>query len=318
MPEKLPSVSIIIPVKTKNDYLMECIKVCNNLDYPDFEIIVFPDEKESIRGARVIPTGNVTAPVKRDLAIKHASGEILAFIDDDAYPRSDWLRNAIVHFKDRQVGAVGGPAVTPESDSIRQKASGNVFSSLIGGGSTRNRYVPSSGISTTDDWPTVNFLVRKDIFKKLGGFDSEYWPGEDTKYCLDLIESNHKIIQDPNVLVYHHRRRVFKPHLVQVKRYAQHRGYFVKKFPQTSFKPGYFFPSLLVVYMFGGFLVSNIYPILLIPYAFVLYLYFFLVLLSSISKSIKLLILTSLAIILTHVTYGVYFIKGLLTRSMKI
>lgn len=312
------SVSIVIPVKTVNKYLMECIDACLKLDYPDFEILVLPDRKESIdRDVRVIPTGNVPPPVKRDLAVKHAKGDILAFIDDDAYPRRDWLRNAMVHFKDRDIGAVGGPAVTPKSDTTRQRASGLVFSSIIGGGTTRNRYVPSAKATETDDWPTVNFLIKRDVFKKLGGFDNEYWPGEDTKFCLDLVKAGYRIIQDPEVLVYHHRREVFKPHIDQVKRYAQHRGYFVKRFPQTSMRLGYFVPSVFLVFLFMGFLSSLLFTGLQPIYVFVLYLYLLLVFLSSINRDTKLFFLTFTGIILTHITYGVYFIKGLLSRSMK-
>ncbi len=95
-----PKVSIVIPVKGVNKYLTECIDACLELDYPDFEILVFPDKEERIgrKGVRVIPSGDVPPPLKRDLALKHARGEILAFIDDDAYPRKDWLKKAMVHF----------------------------------------------------------------------------------------------------------------------------------------------------------------------------------------------------------------------------
>jgi GT2 family glycosyltransferase len=312
-------VSIAIPVKTVNRYLMECIDACLRLDYPDFEILVFPDRKERIdrKGVRVIPTGDVPPPVKRDLVLKHARGDILAFIDDDAYPRRDWLKNAVAHFRDRRVGAVGGPAVTPESDSIRQKASGLVFGSAIGGGLTRGRYKASSGVTETDDWPTVNFIVRRGVFREFGGFDNEYWPGEDTKLCLDIVKSGYRIIQDPNVLVYHHRRGVFRPHLEQVKRYALHRGFFVKRFPQTSLRIGYFVPSLFVAFLFLGFLATLVFTGLQIFYLFVLYSYLLLVFLSSINRNLKLFYLTFTGIILTHITYGIYFIKGLLSGRME-
>lgn len=38
-----PKVSIIIPLKEYNSYIEECIRHCLELDYPDFEIIVLPD-----------------------------------------------------------------------------------------------------------------------------------------------------------------------------------------------------------------------------------------------------------------------------------
>ncbi|MDL1979741.1 MAG: glycosyltransferase, partial [Deltaproteobacteria bacterium] len=119
--------------------------------------------------------------------LKYAKGEIFAFLDDDAYPRRDWLTHIVHNFSDSDVAAVGGPAVTPDNDSTAQKASGLVFESLMGGGTNRYRYVPVSERFNVDDYPTVNFCIRRDVFKELGGFDTVYWPGEDTKLCLDIV-----------------------------------------------------------------------------------------------------------------------------------
>ena len=107
------TVSIIIAVKTWQKNLEECVAKILELDYPDFEIIILPDEALAdgllVRGAipiTVIPTGPVNPAEKRDLGIKHAKGEIIAFIDDDAYPVKDWLKAAIVNFKDPEVAGI--------------------------------------------------------------------------------------------------------------------------------------------------------------------------------------------------------------------
>ena len=54
----------------------------------DYEILVLPDEAANLDypKTRVIPTGPVGPSEKRDRAIAYANGEIMAFIDDDAYP----------------------------------------------------------------------------------------------------------------------------------------------------------------------------------------------------------------------------------------
>jgi len=314
----MTKVSIIIPVKTVNDYLLECVGECLKLDYPDFEILVFPDHKEKInKNVRVIPSGDVSPAIKRDMAIKHAKGKILAFIDDDAYPRKDWLKKAVRHFKDKDVGAVGGPGITPESDNRKQKASGLVFSSVLTSGSAKNRYVQSKEVGETDDWPTVNLLVRKNVFDELGGFDNDYWPGEDTKFSLDLIDAGYKIIQDPEVLVYHHRREVFKLHLKQVKGYALHRGFFMKKFPKTSLRPMYMIPSLFVIFLFLGFPISTSSFLFKAIYTGIVSFYLLIVFLVSINRDIRLSFLTFVGIVLTHITYGVYLIFGLFSRRMR-
>ena len=129
----MKKVSIIIPVKRINQYIRESIPHLLNLDYDDYEILILPDEKEELDNIRIIPTGNVGPAQKRDIGAKHAKGEILAFLDDDSYPRKDWLRNLVKHFSNEKIAAVGGPAVTPSNDNKRQKASGAVLSSFIGG-----------------------------------------------------------------------------------------------------------------------------------------------------------------------------------------
>ena len=165
-----PKVSIIIPCREINSYTRESIEHCLSLDYPDFEVLVLPDSEPDIdfSKVKVIPTGSIGPSEKRDLALNHASGEILAFIDDDAYPSECWLREAVKHFKDDDVAAVGGPAVTPPGDSLVAKASGFVFSSLLGSGSLRFRYMPK-GQREVDDYPSCNFIIRKSVFQESGG-----------------------------------------------------------------------------------------------------------------------------------------------------
>ncbi|MDD5669973.1 MAG: glycosyltransferase, partial [Candidatus Omnitrophica bacterium] len=181
------TVSIIIAVKTWQKNLEECVNKCLELNYPDFEIIILPDApvKRSFKDSRIkiIPTGEVSPPLKRDIGIENASGEILAFLDDDAYPVKDWLVYAAESFSDPAIAAVGGPGVTPHEDSITQKASGLIYSSFLMSGTYGYRYIPFKRTIEVDDFPSCNLLVRKSVVKEAGGFKSNYWPGEDTVLC---------------------------------------------------------------------------------------------------------------------------------------
>lgn len=314
-----PKVSIMIPCRKINGYARESIEHCLSLDYPDFEVLLLPDSEQSIDSlnVRVIPTGPIGPSEKRDLALDHASGEILAFIDDDAYPSECWLKEAVKHFKDDEVGAVGGPAVTPPGDSLLQKASGFVYSSFLGSGSLGFRYIPK-GQREVNDYPSCNFIIKRSAFQQSGGFSTLFWPGEDTKLCLELTNELHlKIIYDPQVLVYHHRRSLFRPHLRQVWSYAVHRGFFAKKFPQTSLKLSYFLPSLLCLGLVFGTVASFFNPVVELIFLSALGVYLLLALLSSLqSKEIEAIPLVFLGVITTHLTYGTGFIKGLLARRL--
>ncbi len=324
------TVSIIIAVKTWQKNLEECVGKCRELGFLDFEILVLPDvdigtvpavaKILSTKGAvpiRIIPTGPVSPAEKRDIALSHAKGEILAFIDDDAYPKKDWLKNAINNFADPQVAAVGGPAVTPENDDIKQKASGLVYSSPLVSGKYVYRYLPKRRIEV-DDYPSCNFLIRKSIMQTLGGFNTNFWPGEDTKLCLDITKRlGKKIIYDPKVIVYHHRRPLVMPHTKQVANYALHRGYFVKRYPQTSLRLPYFIPTLFLFSLITGAILSVFLIPIRIIYFLGLFLYFSLILIFSISKELRFIPYVFSGIILTHITYGLYFLKGLLTKTLS-
>ena len=315
----MKKVSIIIPVKEINNYIRQAMKYYEKLEYDNFEILIFPDmsSEEEFPNTRIIASGEVGPADKRDMALQYAEGEILAFIDDDAYPRKDWLINAISYFEDPAVGAVGGPAVTAPDDDIWQQASGKVYESFLCSGGYTYRYLPKAE-REVDDLPSVNLIVRRDVFKSVGGYDSNYYPGEDTKLCLDIIKkAEKKIIYSPKVLVYHHRRRMFKQHLKQATNYAKHRGYFAKALPETSCKLAYFIPSLFVIGLVVGPILAYFIPILWKMYFSVIILYVLLLIMSiRDAKSVKVWILTFAGIVATHVGYGICFIRGLCSNKL--
>jgi cellulose synthase/poly-beta-1,6-N-acetylglucosamine synthase-like glycosyltransferase len=288
------------------------------LDYPNFEIILLPDyPTEAIDGVRVIATGSVAPGVKRNMGVKSSNGEFCAFIDNDAYPRSDWLTNALKHLEDPQVGGVGGPGLTPETDGLLQKAGGYVLSSFMVG-NLSSRYKTKSCFES-DDIHSCNFIARKAIIKEAGGWNEKYWPGEDTLMCLAIRKIGRKLIESSDVAVYHHRRSLFKPHLRQVSRFGEHRGFFAKRFPENSAKLTYFFPSLLISSLIAGIFLSLFFPL----FAYVVLLGLALYLASSLTaaalqvKGMKLLLSVWLGIITTHLVYGSFFLFGLAKRDLK-
>ncbi len=323
MPRKKLLVSIIIPLPRFNDYIRESIKYYEILDAAGFEIIILPDEeeKEILSGTlpvRIIISGKVGPAEKRDLGAKNARGEILAFIDDDAYPRHDWFTNASVFFKNKEIGAVGGPAVTPGNEDFWKKISGNVFESYLGGGTYRKRYIPVGKVHEDYDLPSVNLMVRKSVFVAVGGFDSSFYPGEDTKLCLEIKKAGYKILYSPDVLVYHHRRNLFPNHFNQVANYALHRGFFVKKYPETSLRFSYFIQSLFLLFTVFGFLASAFSREIALFYWSAMGFYFLLNVVCALKPGVLETFWTVIGVFFTHLTYGFNFIKGLVfTAELK-
>ncbi len=330
MKNKKIKFSIIIPVQAINDYVWETCGKLKKLEKKNFEIIIFPDELtednsnlEEKLNARIIASGKVSPAIKRDLAMKYANGKYLAFTDDDAYPDNDWLTIAEKYLQDEKVSAVGGPQLTPGNDNFWQKVSGAMFISALSG-SAIIRYWPGKKVQEVDDWPTVNFIIKKEDFEKIDGFDNQYWPGEDTKLCLDIIKKlNKKILYIPELVVYHHRRAGLRKHLKQTGGYGLHRGYFAKIFPETSRKLFYFVPSVFVLFLIFGLVLSFISKTIMILYLIGLAIYSLAVIISTILlsfkiKNIAISLMTIPYIVLFHIWYGIRFIQGFVfTKELK-
>jgi len=313
-----PFVSILIPCRSVDSYAKECVNRCMQLDYGDYEIILLPDEAcKEMEKVKVIPTGPVTPGAKRNVGIAHSTGEICAFIDSDAYPGKDWLKNAMKYFEDPQVAAVGGPGITPEEDGLMQQASGFVLSSFMVG-SLSKRY-HSKYTCESDDIHSCNFIARRSVLVEVEGWNEKYWPGEDTLICRAIKRLGKKMIEAPEVVVFHHRRPLFIKHLKQVSNYGLHRGFFAKKFKENSLKIHYFVPSFLVLSGFIGGALSLINKLLFSIFPFALVGYLALCLAASLIevKNLKIIPAVWLGIILTHLCYGIFFIIGFLKSDLK-
>jgi cellulose synthase/poly-beta-1,6-N-acetylglucosamine synthase-like glycosyltransferase len=314
-----PNVSVIIPFYKNLAYLEECVKHCLDLDYPNYEILVVSNSPIRLRYERVkvVVTDKLGQGYKKDLGVAHASGEICAFIDDDAYPSRDWIKNAVKYFNDLDVVAVGGPGITPPNDSLMQKASGLIYSLAIGGGKFSHRYVAKE-TDNVDELPGYNLFVRKSFLKEIGGINVDYRSGEDSILSQRIVKQEKKFRYASDVIVYHHRRPLFTGHLKQVATYALHRGYFAKKHPETSAKLFYMLPSILLIAIAFWTLLSMPIPMLRPPLVMLIAGYFAFSFVSALlaSRILKLSVLTSVGVALTHLTYGIFFMKGLFTKEL--
>lgn len=328
-----PLVSVVIACPHWSWMLDECLKGLAAQTYRNFEVIVLPDGTDAGSGEKfsafdlklsILPTGKVRPAEKRNLGIKSAKGELVAFIDDDAYPDVHWLEYAVKYFGDGTIGAVGGPGVTPPKDSFLAKLGGRVYDNVFVSGNYRYRYKAGGVRRDVDDYPSCNLLVRKSVLNSFGGYRTDFWPGEDTLLCKDIIDSGRRIVYDPWVVVNHHRRALFAAHLRQLGRYAFHRGYFCRKFPSNSLHLSYFMPTAFVAYLFlWAILVMIPQPPVMSVELFCLWqglisipmlAYLALVALSTFSFNPFVWLLTFCGVFLTHVTYGIRFLGGLLAR----
>ena len=326
-----PRVSVIVACPNPSWMLKECLEGLVRQTYPNWECIVLPDAPfdlaaEGMPGdsrIRVVPTGKVRPAEKRNAGVAAAAGELAAFIDDDAYPEAHWLEYAVKYFSEPDIGAVGGPGVTPSGDPFMARMGGRVYDSRLVSGGYRYRYRAGGVRRDVDDYPSCNLIVRIGLLKRIGGYRTDFWPGEDTLLCKDIIDAGKRIVYDPWVIVSHHRRPLFGPHLRQLGRYAFHRGYFVKRYPSNSLHAAYFLPSAFVLYLAAAAVAQGLsfIPALVgarlwlqatvLPFAA----YLALVLATSFSLNPAAWAVTAAGVFASHVVYGVRFAQGIFAKK---
>lgn len=312
--------SIVIPLHRDSDAFRSCLRHCLELDHPDFEILVvsdrpvpLPDDERIV--AIVSGSDTDTSPAeKRDLAGGHATGDAIAYLDDDAYPVRDWLVTAERELARDGVAAIGGPGVTPAGSSLRCRVGGAVYESALGSGPLRFRFRPQAR-REVDDYPAYNLIVRRDAVEAIGGWASTFYGGEDTVFCQRLAATGVRVHYVPELLVYHHRRPVFRSHMAQIANVGRHRGYFTRVHPSTSLRPVYFLPLAAV----AGVVAAAVgvaatrgprSAVLLGAAAYSA------VAATSPSRSAPTRALFPLALFAHHASYGFAFVRGLMTREM--
>lgn len=210
-----PFVSVIIPVRNRPDDIAACLQTLKELAYPDdkLEIIVVDDASTdqtpdvvSRFPVRLIPLKqHKQASHCRNLAARHARGDILAFIDSDCLAGSAWLRELVPAFKDAQLGALGGVV-----DSYFNENGLDRYEKVKSSLSVSSWFKRSQKNDPFFYLPACNLLVRRRLFLELGGFKEELVVGEDVDLCWRIRKRGYQIEYRPEGRVYHkHRNKAF-------------------------------------------------------------------------------------------------------------
>ena len=303
-------VSIIIPCIEINNQTIKCIRKCLDLDYEDFEILVLPDisnKKSKYKNLKIIETGKVKPALKRNRGMELAKGELFAFIDDDAYPRKDWLKNAVKYFEDERVGLVGGPNLTPPEANFAEHISGYVLSNFLTSGQAAIRYKVTKN-QESKELPSCNY-ISKDLGIK---YDSNFLTAEDSKYCFDVWKKGYQVLYAGDVVVNHHRRNSLWKHIKQMYIYSRDIAWLTKKEFSVD-KLYYMIPSFgLLVFVLGLIgIYGDIYTkMILLGFG----VYFILMAFGSLKKNLFTSIVVFVVSVATHFAYGAGWLKGMFSK----
>jgi hypothetical protein len=177
-----------------------------------------------------------------------ARGEIVYFLDDDSLTSPGFLALAAGHYKDPQVAAVGGPSLTPATDSLLQRSIGAALASILGGGGMRNRYRAQGTARLTSDSELIlcNLSFRRDRFLACGGLDERLYPNEENELMDRMRQAGAGLVHDPRLAVYRSQRPTWRLLCRQFLNYG--RGRAEQTLISRRIQPASLIPALFVAY----------------------------------------------------------------------
>lgn len=225
-----PSVSVILCSYNGASHIRDCCESLSKLEYPDYEVIVVNDGSIDATAKivreydfQMISTENQGLGNARNTGLEAASGEIVAFIDDDAYPDQHWLTYLASTFMSTAYGGVGGPNIAPQGigyiEGCIANAPGNPVHVLITD-------------QEAEHIPGCNMGFRKSALQSIGGFDPQFRvAGDDVDVCWRLQQGGFTLGFNAAATVWHHPRDSVSAFWRQQVGYGKAEGLLEKKWP---------------------------------------------------------------------------------------
>jgi len=233
-----PRVSVVVCSYNGARTIRECFEGLRRLEYPDFEVIVVNDGSSdatpaiaSEYGFRLISSANGGLSRARNLGLRAASGEIVAYIDDDAHPDPHWLRYLAWTFLHSTHVGVGGPNIPPPGDGPVAECVANAPGGPI--------HVLLSD-REAEHIPGCNMAFRKVALEAIGGFDPQFrTAGDDVDICWRLRQKGWTLGFHPAAVVWHHRRNSVRAYWKQQTGYGRAEALLERKWPEKYNSAGH-------------------------------------------------------------------------------
>jgi O-antigen biosynthesis protein len=226
-----PRMSVVVCTYNGSATIRGCLEGLARLDYPNFEVIVVDDGStdgtaDIVRecDVRLIRTENCGLSSARNTGMHASTGDIVAYIDDDAYPDPQWLTYLAATFATTKHAGVGGPNIPPSDDGSIADCVANAPGGPV--------HVLLSD-SEAEHIPGCNMAFRKECLEAIGGFDEQFRvAGDDVDVCWRLRESGWTLGFHPAAMVWHHRRNSVRAYWKQQRGYGKAETLLKKKWPE--------------------------------------------------------------------------------------
>ncbi|CAN5351731.1 hypothetical protein BH24GEM3_BH24GEM3_06870 [soil metagenome] len=234
-----PRISVVVCCYNGAATLQDCLEGLRRVEYPDYEVIVVDDGSTDVSPLiaagypefRLIRTPNRGLSAARNTGMTAATGEIVAYIDSDAFPDPDWLSYLAVSFRNSEHAGIGGPNIAPAGDSHIADCVANAPGGPV--------HVLLSD-TEAEHIPGVNMAYRKWCLQAIGGFDPQYRAaGDDVDVCWRLQEREWTLGFTPAAVVWHHCRDSIRTYWKQQKGYGKAEALLERKWPEKYNSAGH-------------------------------------------------------------------------------
>jgi len=229
---RVPKVSIVVATYNGSRTLKNCLEALGRLNYADYEVILVDDGSsdttraiaQAFPSVHYIHQNNQGLSAARNTGIRAATGEIVAFTDDDCRADEDWLYYLVNDLLRSDFDAIGGHNFLPPDDSpvaaVVMASPGGPAHVLIS--DTEAEHIPG-----------CNMAFYKWALEEVGLFDGVFRKaGDDVDICWRLQDGKFKIGFSPAAFVWHYRRSTVKAYLKQQVGYGEAEALLIAKHPE--------------------------------------------------------------------------------------
>ena len=246
MPDKVPFITVAMPVRNEEKFISSILEELGSQDYPSdrFEVIVADGEstdrtREVVREIakdhpQVILMNNPgrLSSSGRNVGFKHGKGDYFVVIDGHCTIGHDQLFNNLVDCFQRsgaQCLARPQPFILPEAPNW-QRAIGLARSSWLGHSTKSDIYSNKEGFVSP---VSAGCAYKREVFEKIGYVDETFDACEDVEFNYRVERAGFKTFFSPKIAVGYYPRESIRSLWRQLGRYAAGRIHLAKKHPET-------------------------------------------------------------------------------------
>jgi glycosyltransferase involved in cell wall biosynthesis/uncharacterized MnhB-related membrane protein len=218
-PAEPPLISVVICAYNAERTMHSCLESLRKLDYPNFEVVIVDDGSRDATAEiamdfpefRLIRQPNKGLSVARNVGMRAARGELIAYTDSDCVVDPHWLTLMVRAMHEHDFDGCGGPNYAPHEEGWIEAccaASPGAPCHVL------------TGDNRAEHLAGCNMIYRKSALAAIGGFDSQFTAaGDDVDICWRMIDAGFTLGFCPSAFVWHFRRNTIKAY------YGQQRGY---------------------------------------------------------------------------------------------